>query len=254
MLEHFSPNEQIFVKKVVDYKEKCLKNKKVILTKFLNNREQEIVKTIIGKKDDIYVNFFSPFEEANYKRCFISPYENSDIDFSITTFKICYNKKYLKLSHKNILGNIMALQIERDVIGDIIITNENECYFCAISELDNFFKQHFNVIHQTPISLEIINDIDSIISKKNIKKKKIFVKSLRIDLIISHVYSISREHSKKFILQKYVKINYKIIENTSHLIEKCDIINVRTKGRFTIDSVSGPNKNGNFVLEISIYQ
>lgn len=254
ILDHYNDEEKIFVKQVIDYKNRSLNGNKVILTRFLDDRKQDIIKSVLGKNSGINYEFYSPIEDSNYKRCIISPFEINQNDFKISILKINYNPRYLTLTNRNVLGNIMGLQIERDVIGDILITENKECYFVCCKEFLNFFKDNFIVVNHTPITLEEIDDLSNVENKKNFIEKKIFVKSLRLDIIISHAYNISREISKELILQKLVKINYKLIENTSQNVNICDIIITRTKGKMSITDISGPNKNNNYVVSIKIYQ
>ena len=61
---------------------------------------------------------------------------------------------FLTLTHQNILGSLLALNIKRETIGDIL---PEESVFYIISELDSFILQEFTSIGNSPIVLEQID-------------------------------------------------------------------------------------------------
>ena len=43
-----------------------------------------------------------------------------------------------KLSHRAIMGSVLGLGVQRDVIGDIVLVNDNEAVFFCDSQLIDF--------------------------------------------------------------------------------------------------------------------
>lgn len=237
----YNDDELEFKKKIIDIKNNVEKNDKTYLLNFLNLREQEIIKDII--RDD-KVSFNGGYNDAEYKRCIISNYQTNS--FNIIIFRINYNKKYLHLTHKKVLGSVLSLGIKRDVIGDIIISDF--VYMIVKSEFRDFLLDNFKVIDNTPIELE--EYLESIEKQEDYKMEIIYVKSLRLDIVISHAYNISRKETSELIYKGFVKINQKIVENTSQIINNCDIISIRKYGRLKIFENKGKTKSDNFVLQI----
>lgn len=231
-----------FYKKICDIKNNVINNDKVYLLKFLNLREQEIVKDVF--KNDNLLHFYGGYNDAEYKRVLITNYDN--LDFKITIFKIKYNKKYLNLTHKNVLGTILSLGIKRDNIGDIII--KDDAYIIIASEMKEYIINNFKVINNSSIELEEYNGI--IENKEEYNLETIYIKSMRVDIVISHALKISRNESYELITKGLVKINQKIIENTSQIVNVCDIISIRKYGRVKIIDNKGYTKSNNIVLVI----
>ena len=254
ILDHYNAEEKLFVKQVLDYKNRVINNNRPILTKFLDIRRQEIISQVLGKNSGLNYDFYSPISDGNYKRCLISPFEIKQEDFKVCLLKIEYNPRYLTLNNRNILGNIMGMQIDRNVIGDIVISANKECYFACSNEMKKYLIDNLKVINHMPVTLIEMDNNEEIINDIDYEYKKVFVKSLRLDIVLSHVYNISRDISKDLISQKYVKINYKLIENTSQNIKTCDIIITRTKGKFQIEEIGGPNKSNNYIVNVKIYR
>ncbi|XMB85096.1 YlmH/Sll1252 family protein [Mycoplasmatota bacterium WC44] len=235
MFEHFNKEDKEFVKKILNLKGKY------VLTKFLDLNQQDIVNRILP--DAV---FYGGYENAESKRAIVSDLE----EYNITCYKIKYDKRFGVLKHRNILGSVMSLGIEKNNIGDIVI--EDDIFIFIASEIKKYFELNFTQIGK--INIEIIEvDGSNIVKKENYSIKKVFSSSLRLDNIVSTVYNCSRNESKNLINKGFVRINHRLIENISYSISKNDLVSVRTKGRFIILDEIGRSKKDNYILNIGIY-
>ena len=79
------------------------------------------------------------------------------------------------------------------------------------------------------------------------------VSSLRLDVLISAVYKLSRSEASKLFTTGKVFVNSKITENTSYQTKENDIISVRGFGRFVFIAQLRKTKKDRFVTEIKKY-
>ncbi len=242
-------DEKEFVAHLNEQIEKVEKNGKVYLTKFLTLREKEIIKENIKYKD-VSVIFDGGYDNAERVRCLLYP---SDItvnpDFNITCFAIEYNKRYLTLTHQNILGTLMSLQIDRSLFGDIVFVDTN-CYFFASTEISYVLHNEFTMINKVPV--QIVEYNQRLETNQKYLTKEIMITSLRIDNVISHVYNMSRDMAKKYVVANNVFRNFQLIYDPSAKCEINDIISVRKYGRFIISQILRKTKNDKLVVEIKI--
>ena len=121
MLEHFKGDE-VFVKKILDYVDQASNKQRLILTKFLNPHELDIVKKVVGKGDVAY-HEYGGFINAENKRVILCPdfYEIEKEDFEIVVVEVNYNDHFGKLAHKDILGALMNLGIKEIVLAILMI-------------------------------------------------------------------------------------------------------------------------------------
>jgi RNA-binding protein YlmH len=78
------------------------------------------------------------------------------------------------------------------------------------------------------------------------------VSAPRIDAVTSKVLKPSREQVKKLIVSGGVLINYRLVRKSSAELSPGDIVAVRGGGRFRLDSIGGPTKNGRFNIDVEI--
>lgn len=240
--------EEMFFKRIRSIKDKAINNYQMSILKFLDIRQQAIIKYIIG--NDCYLYFNGGYDDAEYKKCIISPFEINDLDFKIDILELKYNAKYLNLNHRKVMACILDLGVKREVFGDILF-NKDKCYICVSSEMTDYFINNLRLISHNPVELALSND--NVCNIINYEYKKVYVSSLRIDAVISAMYNISRSISQSLISEEKVKVNQTIITNTSHNLTNGDILSVRGKGRFKVISTLGNTRSDRIILELGKY-
>lgn len=100
MIEHFK-GEEVFVKKVLEFKDQALYKQRLVLTKFLNPYHQSIVYSIVGNQNDLIVIEDGGMVDSEMKRLIIAPsfYQIEKEDFEIVLAKISYAKPFGTLNH-----------------------------------------------------------------------------------------------------------------------------------------------------------
>jgi RNA-binding protein YlmH len=242
----YNEQELPFVKRIKSIKEDALYNYKFHLTRFLNMREQEIIKEIIGS--DLFLYESSILEYGEYKRMVISPMEIKP-DFKITLLNLIYPKKYLKLHHRKVLGAILSLSIERNLIGDIFFTKDDDCYIFASSEIKDFLIDNLRLISHQPVELVETSTIKGEI-KIELEYIDGFVKSLRLDSVVALLFKIGRNEAQELIQEGMCKVNQKEIQNTTHHVQEGDIISLKGYGKGKIIEIGGLSKSERIFLKL----
>lgn len=166
------------------------------------------------------------------------------------------NEKFAEdLSHRDVLGSLMNLGIDRSLLGDIILNKDHGStiiYVFAKEHIADTLCHELTRIRHTSVNAKVIDDFDGKITI-NLEEKILQVKSERIDLIISHLYNLSRSASYELFMQKKVFINGRLVENESMNLKEGDIVSVRGYGRFAYKGVSGKTKKGNLNISLQKY-
>lgn len=248
MLEHFKGDET-FVSKVLDYINQAEDRQMMVLTKFLDPHQVYIVETVIGHSLSIYQE--GGFDGCENKRVIICPdyYEIEPEDFGVVVFLVKYNDQFGKLQHKDLLGALMHLGIQRDCIGDI--SKEPFAFACAKENAD-YIEMNLTKIKHMTVHLERTSERIEI--KQDYKVREVVVGSLRLDKMISGLFSLSRSESSKAIKAGLVKVNYKIVEEVHYLCHNNDVISFRRHGRVKIRLTDRMTRANNLVVEGLYYK
>lgn len=227
--------EQLTIAKIVDKIKKYEKTGEVCATNFLDPAESIDVEPVVRKYSNC---FFGGYENAERKILIIG---SDKADIAKDYIEIVTIESNKPLSHREILGSLLGLGINRDVIGDILINGLRADVF-IIKEISKYVIQNLEKIGREKIKI-YKNSYENLIEVKNtFKEIKTTVASLRLDAIISASTGLSREVSSKLIENEKVKINYKVITNSSKQIKEGDKISVRGYGRIELSEILGETK------------
>ena len=208
-------------------------------TLFLDpNLEKEITKKF---KNDI--NVFRPYEES--ERIIIY----RDLKPKVSLFKIITKEK---LRHQDIMGSILSLNIKKEVLGDIIV-DDNNYYFYILESMNNYILSYFNKIRNINITLEEL-PLDYLKDyKRKYKEIIVNVKSNRVDLIISKLTGLSRRVVKDMISNKDIILNYQVLTNNSYQFKENDIFSIRGYGKYKYVEVINKTKKNNYLVKCLKY-
>jgi RNA-binding protein YlmH len=242
--QHFRLEEREFIDQVMDWKYTVENSYTPKLTDFLDPREQQIVKTIIGEHGNVKVAFFGGGENGERKRALLSPdyYQESNEEFLISLFEVHYPSKFVSIEHRHVLGTLMSLGLKRGKFGDILFQGSTVQFFAA-KEIQEYIVMELKSIGKAQVRLEEIP------VEKAIELEEVWVdlpitsSSLRLDTIIASIYpSISRQKAQMLIGQGLVKVNWTVIDSSSFECGEGDTLSVRGFGRVKLLSIEGKTK------------
>lgn len=155
------------------------------------------------------------------------------------------------LTHRDFLGSLIGLGIKRETLGDILISN-NKGYLICLETIAQFIKDNLTKVKHTSVSCEFCTEIPTEDLPKP-TEKMVIVSSLRLDVLISGVYDISRSKSSALIEGEKVFINGKLTKSNSINIENGSMISVRGYGRFRYTEVLGTTRKDRIRILCEVY-
>lgn len=226
----------------------------VTFSDFLNLNELNILHTI--PKDELhsgYVTFGGYDYSERQMVAFLPDALCYDYDYPISVLKISpLQKKFSdKLSHRDYLGAVLNLGIERCKIGDILVEEEYAILFVHKS-LENYLLDELRKIKHTSVTASI-EDMQEFYYQPTTKEIKGTVSSLRLDSLLALAFSSSRSKLVSFIEGGKVFVNGKLITSNGYQIKEEDIVSVRGLGRFRYIETVSQTKKGRYYITLELY-
>ena len=161
--------------------------------------------------------------------------------------------KFSEISHRDVLGAVMASGIERRCVGDILFDTEaRKFYLFILSRMSDYICQTVRQIGRASIVWKVVSD-HSALPLQAARQCKIPVTSLRIDVVIAAVFRLSRQRSQDVIDDKCVYIDHTLVTKaTQNIREGCSVV-VRGYGKFIFLEQSGLSKKGKPYILIKQY-
>ncbi len=156
-----------------------------------------------------------------------------------------------QLTHRDFLGALMNLGIERSTLGDILLTENAACVFCLTS-MEKFIMENLSRVKHTSVLCERAETVP-VLTDKDRQEVKLQVSSERIDAVVSKVYRLSRSEGTELFRQKKVFVNGRQCENNSQILKNGDIVSVKGKGKFEYSGTQGMSKKGKINAAVLCY-
>lgn len=156
------------------------------------------------------------------------------------------------LTHRDILGSLLALGIRREVTGDIILY-ENVAYLCCEDSISAFIASEFKRARHTDLDITTV-DAPPEASVALPEISRIVITSERLDSIVSAVYKLSRSESQNLFEAEKISVGGKVVTSFTHAPKPGSIISVRGHGRLIYEGISGETKKGRLTAEVRIFK
>lgn len=166
---------------------------------FLNEQQQAMAEPIVRKSGAQY-RFYGGFPGAQRQMLGVFPDHMEPLDdyFPLKAFTFRYPDNY-HLSHRDFLGTLMAQQIKRETIGDIVITS-GKAFLFAEERVQKVVATQIDKVGGVGVTVE--QGVDGpVTAVQKFRELKGTLASLRLDASVSLVTGLSRE--------KAAKLNYK---------------------------------------------
>lgn len=164
------------------------------------------------------------------------------------------NRRFAEdLTHRDYLGALMNLGIERCKLGDILINgDEKDTVIFAREEIAEFIKENLQRIRHTQVAGRI-QDTADITYTPRFDVIKGTVPSVRLDTVLSVAYPLSRSKLVPLIEDGKTYVNGKLITSNGYHLKAGDIISVRGIGRIMFVDVLSETKKGRYLISVKKY-
>lgn len=246
------------------------------VSSFLNIREQKLIKTALLSDGSFCFTFYGGFPDAERRVliCFpeyimysmmLSP-GHIDVDHDAQLEQLCRESvgdnikllriscsEHVKLTHRDYMGAVLSLGLERSAIGDILPDGEHSAYIFATTTVATLIHDTLTSVGRTPVSVEFCKNDTSVHLKHETAESQAVASSLRFDCVISAITGVSREKAKLIIKQGHAELNYFSQASPDDSVGDGDIISVRGYGKYKLADTKGVTSKGKARITVLKY-
>lgn len=250
----FMDKDEFLLKRIRELANLSYQRDIVTFTDFLNLNEQNMLASLKLHQMGVEVKLFGGYEHAERQMAAFFPESlGFSWDYPIDCLKI--EPKALRFSeelgHRDYLGALLNLGVDRSVVGDILIKDKEAWFFC-LHKMSDFFFENFIRVKHTTVLVSRVEQAEEI-PEPEFEMINGTCASVRLDALIGLAFQASRSSMVSFIESGLVFVNGKLITSNGYEPKEGDIISVRGKGRFIYDGVSRQTKKGRLGVRIRKY-
>jgi len=222
-------------------------------SKFLTPAQARSVSENFFRRRDVVLALDGGFKGAERVRAiFTNPdwgaYEQAALFAALKTS----HRPQDALGHRDILGSLMALGIERDTVGDIIVNASFAAVVC-LPELGGYIAENLTKAGNVGLEVTEIPLAELPVPEEKLTVKTDTVASLRLDAVLSSAFGMSRTKAVELIAAGRVSLNHQLCLKTDKEVPESALLSVRSMGRAKLLEVGGVSRKGRSFIKIGIY-
>ncbi len=241
-----------FKKRMTELSERCFERGVYTFGEFLNPTEIAYAESL---KLPVRPRFYGGAEFCERKIiCFGSKEElGYEQDFPVSIIKVSpTSPKFARaLTHRDFLGSLLGLGIERSKVGDIF-TDGKTAYIALFDGLAEFVTENLVKAGPNPVRAEACDGVPESFAPKK-EERTVNVSSLRLDGIICRLYNLPRESGAELFKEERVLVNGRACLSCGYSPKEGETVSVRGFGKFVFLGESGVSARGRLFVKIEVY-
>ena len=247
------PEDRLLLAKVLDKYEQSQRKNIPAATLFLSPREQQLVQALLnaaGVRSGYVLD--GGYEEAERKIAVFLPGWAEDAEGELVFLRASFHGADSALTHRDILGSLMGLGVERDRLGDILVSPHSADIIAAPS-LRDFFLREWTEAGRVKLTVAEIAREELLLPQVQVKVLRDTVSSLRLDAVAAAAFSVSRGKAAELIAAGRVNVDHVPCLKPDKPVAEGAVLTARGFGKAKLKEVGGLSKKGRTGITIERY-
>jgi len=150
---------------------------------------------------------------------------------------------FASLSHRDFMGAILALGIERSVLGEIVVTAEGALIFTT-PDIAVYLTENLTKIGRDAVKIKPAEPDPVMVIPREYETVSVTAASPRIDGVVRALTNLSREDAADLVRAGMVERNYSPVLDVDRQILPGDVLTIRGWGKCRVDRTDEETKRG----------
>ena len=246
--------EEDLLKRAEDLSRRCRKTAGVTHTNFLTPAEAFAVGQWAMRGTDCAVLLRGGAEDAERKCAFFLPDWMDEESFDPADYlcAVSVEARFGEPGHRDYLGAVLGLGLQREWIGDILVDGSTAYLFCLPSVKEHLLL-NLDKVGRCGVKTKEIPLSAVPARKRELKERSFTVKSPRLDAVCAGMFSLSRTSAAEAVAQGLVSLNYAECLKPDAPVKAGDVISLRGKGKgFVLEAGERETKKGRIFVRTGL--
>ena len=160
---------------------------------------------------------------------------------------------FRELSHRDYLGSVLGLGLERDAIGDILMPDAHSAILLTDTRVGDFLTTQMEKVATDTVRVSRLPEGTALTGTRRLQPITDTVASERLDCVVAALCNLSREKAQMAVKSGLVELDYEAVEDCSATVDAPAVISVRGFGKFAVHSFDGTTRKGRIRLAAGKY-
>ena len=155
---------------------------------------------------------------------------------------------FRELEHRSYLGSLLALGIERSVIGDIVVQSPHEALVVCEKKIADYLLTSWHSVGADTVKVSRVELAADFTVERQYETIHDTIASDRLDCILAALTNLSREKAQSMIRAGLVDVDFITEQRPDRAVPEGAMLSVRGYGRYEVVGTDGVTRKGRLRL------
>ena len=232
-------DELLPMERLLELAQRSAKRDIRVFTPFLTPPELQLAQAA-GRKAGVSALAEGGFPQAERRMiCFTAEEAVDPSEYPMRAVRVAWTAK-AELTHRDVLGSVMALGLERRRVGDIAVEAGQACVM-AETAVALLLAEQLSSVGRYGVTVQLMDALPEPTADEG-ETVQGTVSSTRLDAILGLGYHLSRSKAAELVASGAVRLRYAPCIRPDAHVEPGDVISVRGRGRLVLAELRDPTK------------
>ncbi|MBQ8200423.1 MAG: RNA-binding protein [Clostridia bacterium] len=176
----------------------------------------------------------------------------AEAEFTGVWVEVRWAAKFARADHRDLLGSLMALGMDRAFFGDLIAL-EDRAYLYALPEMASRLPMEWDKAGNVPLKVTLLDEPPVFEMPKGDELRDT-VASLRLDCVLSSGMKTSRAKAAELIRAGHVAVDHAAEERTDRVLAAGQLLSIRGFGRIRLVKVGEKTRKDRLPVTLEIFR
>ncbi len=231
---------------------------RVCWTDFLSDRQQQLAQAAVNRAGMGVCRWEGGYPDAERRVLGILPEDASwleDEPAPVRCIRLQVCSAQGKLAHRDCLGAVLGLGLDRRSLGDILPDQEGGAYLFCLPPADALILQQLRQVGRETVEPSLAEEgLPEAADSRARRIQTASLASLRLDAALAAMLHCSREEAAQLVRTGKVQANHLEMTSPHAAIYEGDIFTIRGKGRFRLESIGGKSRRDRIFIQYYQYE
>ncbi len=213
--------------------------------------EERIEAKRAAKAAQVEVSFEGGWPDAERVQVCFHP-EWVEPAFTAQWVEIRWAAKFAHVDHRDLLGSLMALGMDRAFFGDLI-AQEDRAYLLALPEVAVRLPVEWTQAGHQPVKVSLMEEAPDIEPPRG-EILRDTVASLRLDCVLAAGMKTARAKAADLIRGGTVSVDHALEERVDRVLNEGQLLSIRGFGRVRLIQVGEPTRKERLPVQLEIFK
>ena len=148
------------------------------------------------------------------------------------------------LTHRDYLGSILGLGLDRDAVGDVSVTDDRTAVVVCGVPIAEFLITHLERVATDAVRVSRLPEGEAIPLTHRFAPVSDTVASERLDCVVAALANLSRDKAQTAVRSGLVEVDYETVTDCDMTLTAPAVLSIRGVGKFRINAFDGVTRRG----------